>query len=167
MNMINSEYQLLSKQLDALYEGEDNAITNLSQFAAIVFNNLSKVNWAGFYLVNGQSTLKLGPFQGEVACININYGEGVCGQVAEDKKSLIVADVDQFVGHIACDSRSRSELVCPLIVEGLLIGVFDIDSPSLSRFKQEDLEGIQALLQILITSTNWLKSHQFLENYDK
>ncbi len=163
MSTLSSEYRLLEKQLSALFDGEKNPLTNLSQFAALIFNSLEAINWAGFYLVIDSAKLKLGPFQGQVACTNINFGEGVCGFAAHNRESLLVADVDKFDGHIACDSRSRSELVCPLIIDGTLIGVFDIDSPALNRFKQEDLDGIQALLQVLITSTSWLKTHQFLK----
>ena len=156
MDTLNSEYELLSKQLAALLEGEDNAITNLSQFAAVIFNNLSEVNWAGFYLVNEKSMLKLGPFQGQTACTNIEFGKGVCGTSAATREAQLVDDVDQFPGHIACDSRSRSEIVCPLIVMDELIGVFDVDSPVINRFNSQDLLGIRAMLKILVKTTNWV-----------
>jgi len=157
MELLDSKYQLLCKQLEALFEGEDNAITNLSQFAAIIFNNLAEVNWAGFYLVSDKDKLKLGPFQGEVACTNIDFGKGVCGIAAITRESQLVDDVDQFPGHIACDSRSRSELVCPILVEDRLIGVFDVDSPALKRFNQQDLIGIEAMLKVLVKATAWTK----------
>lgn len=161
MELLDSKYQLLCKQLEALLEGEYNAITNLSQFTAIVFNNLPEVNWAGFYLVNENKKLKLGPFQGEVACTNIDFGKGVCGTAAKTRESQLVDDVDQFPGHIACDSRSRSELVCPIIVEDRLIGVFDVDSPVVSRFSQPDLQGIEAMLKILVKATKWEEQGSF------
>lgn len=161
MTTLHPEYSLLAKQLAALLEGEDNPITNLSQFSALIFNSIERINWAGFYLVTDKAALKLGPFQGQVACTNIDFGSGVCGHVANSMNSLIVADVDQFDGHIACDSRSRSELVCPLMIHGSLIAVFDIDSPQAGRFNQSDLEGIEALLQLLASGTDWAKHHKF------
>lgn len=158
MGLLTEEYLLLSKQLSALLEGEDTFITNLSQFSALVFNNLSDLNWAGFYLTTSDTLLQLGPFQGQVACTKISVGKGVCGTVAKDRQSLFVTDVNQFAGHIACDSRSQSELVCPVMVEDKLIGVFDLDSPNLNRFNQQDQNGIEALLQVLINKTNWSKT---------
>jgi len=155
MELLDPKYQLLCKQLEALFEGEDNAITNLSQFNAIIFNNIPEVNWAGFYLVSDKDKLKLGPFQGEVACTNIDFGKGVCGTVAITRESQLVDDVDQFDGHIACDSRSRSEIVCPIIVEDRLIAVFDVDSPVISRFSQSDLRGIEAMVEVLVKATRW------------
>jgi len=153
MNNLTNEYSLLCKQLTALLEGESNFITNLSQFSALVFNSLSQVNWAGFYLVTDESHLQLGPFQGQVACTKIPMGKGVCGTAAETRQSQLVTDVDQFEGHIACDSRSKSEVVCPMIFDDKLVGVFDVDSPELGRFSEQDRDGIEALVGILVAGT--------------
>jgi len=153
MNNLTNEYSLLCKQLTALLEGESNFITNLSQFSALVFNSLSQVNWAGFYLVTDESYLQLGPFQGQVACTKIPMGKGVCGTAAETRQSQLVTDVDQFEGHIACDSRSKSEVVCPMIFDDKLVGVFDVDSPELGRFSEQDRDGIEALVGILVAGT--------------
>jgi L-methionine (R)-S-oxide reductase len=155
MTKLTDEYSLLGKQLAALLEGESNPITNLSQFSALIFNSLSQVNWAGFYLMTSDSLLQLGPFQGQVACTKIPIGKGVCGTAAKSRQSQLVADVNQFAGHIACDSRSRSEVVCPLVLNGQLIGVFDLDSPELNRFDQQDQYGIECLVQILIDKTDF------------
>lgn len=155
MSDIKTNYKLLAKQLESLLSGERNLLTNLSQFVALVFNNLGDINWAGFYIKQTDGYLKLGPFQGQVACSTIKIGSGVCGTSASDRKSLLVDDVDDFEGHIVCDSRSRSELVCPMIVNKELWGVFDLDSPILARFNQEDQQGIEALLDVLIHATDW------------
>jgi len=158
MIRLTDEYSLLCKQLTALLEGDSNPITNLSQFSALIFNNLEKVNWAGFYLSASDSLLQLGPFQGQVACTKIPFGRGVCGTAAKLKQTQLVADVDQFEGHIACDSRSRSEVVVPIIVGGQLIGVFDLDSPELNRFDENDQYGIENLIQILIELSDFNKA---------
>ena len=162
MSKLTSQYQLLTKQLSALLVGENSAITNLSQFTALIYNSLDNVNWSGFYLLVDESNLKLGPFQGQLACSNIQFGKGVCGTAAQTQGSLLVSDIDEFAGHIVCDSRTRSELVCPLIFNGHLIGVFDIDSPELDRFDSRDLRGIQQMLSILSAATDWSNCHQYL-----
>jgi L-methionine (R)-S-oxide reductase len=148
-------YELLNKQLAALLSGERNFITNLSQFSGLVNSQLEDINWVGFYLSQPNNDLILGPYQGQVACVHIPLGKGVCGTSAEQRKSLLVEDVDQFAGHIACDSRSRSELVCPIVVDNRLVGVLDIDSPSLSRFTQDDLIGMEKLVKTLIAATDF------------
>jgi L-methionine (R)-S-oxide reductase len=155
LDKLTEQYALLCKQLTVLLQGEQNYVTNLSQFSALVFNSLEKINWAGFYLRNSESHLQLGPFQGQVACTKIPIGKGVCGTVAESSKALLVADVDQFEGHIACDSRSRSEVVCPVVVDGVLLGVFDVDSPEINRFDQSDILGLRAMVAILVSATEW------------
>jgi len=155
MKELSPEYQLLSKQLQALLQGESNLVTNLSQFSALIFNSLSDVNWAGFYIQYENTRLQLGPFQGQVACTNIPIGKGVCGTSAEKRKSLIVNDVEQFEGHIACDSRSKSEIVCPVEVDGKLFGVFDLDSPITNRFGVEDRNGLEHLISLLVNGTSW------------
>ncbi|WP_185964319.1 GAF domain-containing protein [Aliikangiella marina] len=148
-------YQSLDKQLAALLTGNRNAITNLSQFSAFLNMHLEDINWAGFYLNQQDEELLLGPFQGKVACTNIPFGKGVCGTSASERATLVVEDVDQFDGHIACDAASRSEVVCPIVVEERLIGVLDIDSPSLKRFDNEDAKGLEKLVDTLITATDF------------
>lgn len=151
-------YQSLNNQLSALLEGQSNWITNLSQFSAFLNMNLEDINWVGFYLTDKPEQLKLGPFQGNVACVDIPFGKGVCGSAAKEQRTLVVKDVDQFSGHIACDARSRSEVVCPIIIEGKTVGVLDIDSPSLNRFDDSDGEGLNLLIDTLLTNTEWPRS---------
>ncbi|MGX5174079.1 GAF domain-containing protein [Aliikangiella sp. IMCC44653] len=148
-------YQLLNKQLAGLLTGERNFITNLSQFSGLINSQLDDINWVGFYLTQADQDLLLGPYQGQVACVRIPLGKGVCGTSALKRESILVEDVDQFTGHIACDSRSRSELVCPIVVNNKLIGVLDVDSPSLSRFDQADLRGMEMLVETLILATDF------------
>jgi L-methionine (R)-S-oxide reductase len=155
MSNLTPEYNLLIKQLDALLNGETNQLTNISQFNALIFNLLPDLNWAGFYIFDGEQTLQLGPFQGQVACTKIKLGQGVCGSSASQLKSILVDDVEQFAGHIACDSRSRSELVVPISISGQLWGVFDLDSPILNRFTEQDRAGVEALVEKLIKLTKW------------
>ena len=121
-------YPLLTAQLEALLSGERDFIANAAQFSAFVYHELEGLNWAGFYLVKDDE-LVLGPFQGKVACVRIAFGRGVCGAAAASRQTQRVEDVHAFPGHIACDSASNSELVVPLIKEGRLIGVLDLDSP--------------------------------------
>src|SRR5690554_1697735 len=129
------KYVALSKQLNALLTGETDRIANLSNAAALLNQFLDEVNWVGFYLMKGEE-LVLGPFQGLPACVRIPKGKGVCGTVAEKQVTLRVQDVHQFPGHIACDADSRSEIVLPLLNDGKLLGVLDIDSPILNRFSE-------------------------------
>jgi len=124
-------------------------ITDLANTSAYLMEQLPDINWVGFYLLEG-SQLVLGPFQGRVACTEIALSRGVCGHVATTKKSIIVDDVDQFPGHIVCDSRSRSELVVPMLKDGELLGVLDIDSASLRRFRIQELEICERVVQILL-----------------
>lgn len=142
-------YRLLIQQLQALLEGEYNTIANLSNASALLNQFLSDVNWVGFYLMeNGQ--LVLGPFQGLPACIRIPLGKGVCGTSAKEQKTILVEDVHQFPGHIACDAASQSEIVVPIIKEGQLIGVLDIDSPSKSRFDHIDQMMLEEFVRALV-----------------
>ncbi len=140
-------YSELSAQLDALLEGETDFIANSSQFSAFVYHTLEDVNWAGFYLYKNDELL-LGPFQGKVACVHIPIGKGVCGTAAATLETQLVEDVHQFAGHIACDAASNSEVVIPIVVDGQLIGVFDIDSPKIARFSQQDKKGLEGLVEI-------------------
>src|SRR5690242_2107629 len=126
-------YRELEKQLEALFAGESDRIANAANMAALIYHGLPDVNWAGFYFRRG-GELVLGPFQGKPACIRIPIGKGVCGTAAARSASVLVPDVHDFPGHIACDPASRSELVVPLIEEGLVLGVLDLDSPLPGRF---------------------------------
>lgn len=142
-------YDLLVAQLEALLAGERDFIANAAQFAAFLFHELEGLNWAGFYL-NKDQELVLGPFQGRVACVRIAFGRGVCGAAASSLETQRVDDVHAFPGHIACDSASRSELVVPLLKNGRLLGVLDLDSPRLARFSRADQSGIEQLVAIFL-----------------
>ncbi|PYZ93772.1 GAF domain-containing protein [Salipaludibacillus keqinensis] len=146
---LQEKYLLLSKQLEALLDGEEDQIANLSNASALLNQFLQDVNWVGFYLwKNGE--LVLGPFQGLPACVNIAHGKGVCGTAAKEQKTLIVDDVHLFPGHIACDSASNSEIVIPIMKDGSLFGVLDIDSPQKSRFNEQDQDGLERFVQTLV-----------------
>ena len=142
-------YTLLQAQLESLLADERDFIANASQFSAFLFHQLEDLNWAGFYL-NRNEELVLGPFQGQIACVRIPFGRGVCGAAAASRQTQRVEDVHAFAGHIACDSASNSELVVPLIKDGRLIGVLDLDSPSIGRFSEQDQLGIEALAAIFL-----------------
>lgn len=142
------KYQLLFKQLAALVEDETNTIANLSNASALLNQFLEDVNWVGFYLAEDDG-LVLGPFQGLPACIRIPFGKGVCGTSAAERRTLRIEDVHQFPGHIACDAASQSEIVVPLLKNGDLIGVLDIDSPIKNRFDEMDQKLIEEFTQIL------------------
>jgi GAF domain-containing protein len=140
-------------EINELLSAESNFITNASNFSAYIFNNYEQINWVGFYLVSG-SDLLLGPFQGKPACIRIATGKGVCGTSAQTKTPIIVEDVHQFEGHIACDSASNSELVIPIIKNEKLYGVLDIDSPIKSRFTNTELDLFTKMLDLLIDNSD-------------
>ncbi|GIU16896.1 free methionine-R-sulfoxide reductase YebR [Shewanella sp. c952] len=146
--MTASFYDTLNRQVIALLSGEDDQIAALANFSALLNDNLTDLNWVGFYLLKNEQ-LVLGPFQGKVACTRIPIGKGVCGTAVEKNQTQRIADVHQFVGHIACDSASVSELVVPLRHNGDVIGVLDIDSPSLSRFDEIDQQGVETLVKSL------------------
>ncbi len=136
----------------------DDWLSNLSNFSAAVYNRLPDLNWCGFYLVRaatGPEHLKLGPFQGRPACLDIPFTRGVCGKAALDKRSIIVDDVHAFPGHIVCDERSRSEIVIPILNGNRVIGVLDLDSPSLARFDSNDENGLSSLVSLLMEKTVW------------
>jgi L-methionine (R)-S-oxide reductase len=149
----NPDYAQLELQLAALLSGERNFVTNAAQFSAFIFHTLADLNWAGFYLAQGES-LVLGPFQGKVACVRIPFGRGVCGTAAAQRQTIVVADVHAFDGHIACDSASNSEIVFPLMMGDRLVGVFDIDSPVLNRFSEADRIGLEQLIACFVASTD-------------
>ena len=194
-----TDYGLLAKQIVSLAEVDAHWLPVLSNAAALLWDALDDINWAGFYLVDpatvsgaglgagGESSaepdavpgaepgaapgaepdaapsdhelcapeLRLGPFQGKVACVRIPFGRGVCGTAAETKTSQLVEDVHQFPGHIACDSASNSEVVVPIFKNGQVVGVLDIDSPSVARFTQEDLAGLEQVVKALESSVNF------------
>lgn len=133
----SEQYQQLLAQCQALLHGERHRIANAANISALLFNSLSEVNWLGFYFLE-QGELIVGPFQGLPACVRIGLGKGVCGTAAATQETQLVADVHAFEGHIACDSASQSEIVVPLIKNGVLIGVLDVDSPVLNRFDETD-----------------------------
>ncbi len=142
------DYSSLLAQAKALTEGESNLIANLSNLSALIYHGLGRVNWAGFYLREGQ-TLVLGPFQGNVACVRIPWGKGVCGTAAASGLVQRVEDVHQFDGHIACDAASNSEIVLPIRVDGEVVAVLDIDSPEFGRFSEEDQAGLEPFADLI------------------
>ena len=141
-------YRDLASALEGLVSGEPDPIANMANAAALIFETLPDVNWVGFYRNLG-GELVLGPFQGRAACIRIAFGNGVCGVAAQTRETQLVEDVNAFPGHIACDSASNSEIVVPLVRDGELIGVLDIDSPRTGRFDDEDRAGCERLGEIL------------------
>jgi L-methionine (R)-S-oxide reductase len=148
-------YAALADDLRALVHGERDPIANAANLSSLVYHTLPDINWVGLYLVKA-GELVLGPFQGKPACVRIALGKGVCGTAASRRESVVVPDVDAFPGHIACDSASRSELVVPLIKNGQLLGVLDLDSPSLSRFDDTDRQGCETLAAIYLDSIDSL-----------
>ncbi len=176
-----TDYGLLAKQIVSLAEVDAHWLPVLSNAAALLWAALDDINWAGFYLVDPVTVsgveldagsgvepsaapsdhepctpeLRLGPFQGKVACVRIPFGRGVCGTAAETKTSQLVEDVHQFPGHIACDSASNSEVVVPIVKDNQVVGVLDIDSPSVARFTQEDLTGLEQVVKALESCANF------------
>jgi L-methionine (R)-S-oxide reductase len=141
-------YRELVKSADALTSGESDGVANMSNIAALLWEFLPDVNWTGFYrVVDGE--LVLGPFQGKAACIRIPFGRGVCGAAAQTGETQLVEDVHAFPGHIACDANSASELVVPVMRDGQVIAVVDLDSPSRGRFDQDDALGIESLVAVI------------------
>jgi GAF domain-containing protein len=146
-------YRELAQMAAGLFSGERDAIANAANLSALLWMGLADLNWAGFYFLRGPG-LVLGPFQGRPACVRIEVGTGVCGTAAAQKKTVIVADVEHFPGHIACDAASRSELVVPLLKEGSLLGVLDMDSPVPARFDRDDAEGIESLAALWLSASD-------------
>jgi len=142
-------YEELARDLGALLSGERDLIANAANTAALIYDALPGLNWAGFYLYKS-GELVLGPFQGKPACVRIALGRGVCGTAAARRETVVVEDVHAFPGHIACDAASRSELVVPVIAGGQLIGVLDLDSPRLGRFDVDDARGIESLVEVFV-----------------
>lgn len=146
---LTEQYKQLSKQLDALLDGEKDVIANLSNASALLNSYLTNINWVGFYLMK-DNELVLGPFQGLPACVRIPVGRGVCGTTVSKQQTIVVDDVHAFPGHIACDAASKSEIVIPLIKNGTVIGVLDIDSPINARFSTEDQAGLEKFVAVLL-----------------
>lgn len=145
-------YSQLVQQARGLLHGEHDRIANAANLSALVWHALDGINWCGFYFFDGRE-LVVGPFQGKPACVRIALGKGVCGTAAATRTSQLVADVNAFAGHIACDGASRSELVVPLVdAHGALLGVWDVDSPELARFDEDDRRGMQALCAVFVDS---------------
>lgn len=147
-------YEQLTLMLRGLIDGERDVIANLANTSALLADALKQINWAGFYLMKN-GVLVLGPFQGKPACIRIPVGRGVCGTAAATKEIQLVYDVHCFPGHIACDAASNSEIVIPLIRNGEVLGVLDIDSPIVGRFDEQDREGLCALCDLLLAGCDW------------
>jgi len=148
----DADYASLAEELNSLLVGEQDFIANAANTSALLFDALPDINWAGFYFLrNGE--LVVGPFQGKPACVRIPLGKGVCGTAAASRKTIVVRDVHEFPGHIACDAASQSEIVVPLLRGDELLGVLDIDSPSVGRFDDADRRGIERLATIFVTSS--------------
>jgi L-methionine (R)-S-oxide reductase len=147
----SGDYDRLAQELESLLAGERDFIANAANTAALLFNALPDVNWVGFYLLKG-GELVVGPFQGKPACVRIALGKGVCGTAAAERRTVLVPDVNAFPGHIACDEASRSEIVIPLMSAGDLLGVLDLDSPSLARFDEADRRGLERLAAIFLSA---------------
>ena len=147
-------YRTLAEQTRAVLADERDMVANLANAAALLFELLPRLNWAGFYLMK-DGELVLGPFQGRVACVRITVGRGVCGAAAARRRSVVVPDVHAFPGHIACDSASRSEIVVPLLKEGRLLGVMDLDSPDLGRFDEADRAGLESFARAVVDGTDF------------
>ncbi|WP_044937593.1 GAF domain-containing protein [Pseudobutyrivibrio sp. LB2011] len=143
-----TDYNLLADQIKSLAEDEPNFIPVLSNASALIYDAMEDLNWAGFYLMN-KGSLLLGPFQGKVACIRIALGKGVCGTAAGNDETLVVPNVHEFPGHIACDCASNSEIVVPIHKDGKVVGVLDIDSPNLNRFSEDDKLGLEKFVKAL------------------
>ena len=146
-------YRLVNKQIEGLLANEQDFIANAANFCSLIYHTLPDLNWIGFY-IHKNGKLFLGPFQGKPACVRIEIGKGVCGKAAEIQKTVVVENVHEFPGHIACDPQSNSEIVIPIVHENDLIGVLDLDSPVFGRFDAKDQTGLEALVQSFITLTD-------------
>ncbi|MFW6301014.1 MAG: GAF domain-containing protein [Bacillota bacterium] len=154
--MIREEYYSdFLKQLKSLLKDERNWLANLANTASLIYNLVPKLNWVGFYLMDSEDVMILGPFQGQPACVRIKVGNGVCGTAVAEGKPQLVENVHEFNGHIACDPASLSELVIPLEIDGTIIGVLDVDSPAEARFNREDKDYLEKAVKILIESTDF------------
>ena len=147
-------YDSLRRSVEAVTEAESDSLANLANAAALLFEALPDINWAGFYIRRGDE-LVLGPFQGRIACVRIAWGKGVCGTAAQRGETLVVPDVNAFPGHIACDAASRSEIVVPLRESGRVVGVLDVDAPKESRFDEEDRAGLETFARVIEQKVDW------------
>lgn len=147
-------YKEICQQLQGLTQNCPSLVSALSNAAALLYHSLPQINWAGFYLTKGEQLI-LGPFGGKPACLQIPFGRGVCGHAAQSCSTVVVEDVHTFAGHIACDAASQSEIVVPLVVNGSVVGVLDIDSPVKNRFSPEDKEGLEQCAAILSALPLW------------
>jgi len=148
------DYILLKKQVDSLFEGEADMIANMANMSALLFSEMNEINWVGFY-IRKENELVLGPFQGKVACVRIPMGKGVCGTSASRGETVVVDNVHDFPGHIACDAASNSEIVIPIIVNNQVVAVMDMDSPVYNRFTEEDKTGLENLMTSFVHHTNF------------
>jgi GAF domain-containing protein len=148
-------YARLAEELAALLAGEDDFVANAANTAALIFHALPDVRWAGFYLLRGEE-LVLGPFQGKPACVRLPPGQGVCQASVQRRETVVVPDVREFPGHIACDAAARSEIVVPLLAGGEVLGVLDLDSAAVGRFDEADRTGLEALARVFIENTSGL-----------
>ncbi|HLW25939.1 MAG TPA: GAF domain-containing protein [Steroidobacteraceae bacterium] len=148
------QYQEIRTALRALLEGERDGLAHCANTAALLYERLADLNWVGFYFARSNTDLVLGPFQGKVACVRIPWGRGVCGTAAERRTTLVVPDVHEFPGHIACDAASRSEIVVPLLSAGRVLGVLDLDSPRAARFDEVDAHGLNAIAELLVAHSD-------------
>ncbi|HET8769358.1 MAG TPA: GAF domain-containing protein [Gemmatimonadaceae bacterium] len=147
-------YQLVLEQVSALLEGERDGLANASNTAALLYEALPDLNWVGFYFLRG-GELVVGPFQGKVACVRIAMGKGVCGTAAVERRTVIVPDVNEYPGHIVCDAASQSEVVIPLVHQGRVLGVFDIDGSVRGRFDDVDAAGLESVAALLLEGSDW------------
>lgn len=147
-------YQGIYEFAQGITEGERNLIANLANIASLLFNTMHSVNWAGFYLME-RGELVLGPFHGKPACIRIPVGKGVCGTAVKTRQTQLVENVHEFPGHIACDGDTNSEIVIPIVINGEVYGVLDIDSPELKRFNVPDQKGLEKIVELLIQRCDW------------
>jgi GAF domain-containing protein len=153
-NLTKTElYDELKRQTESLLHGEADAIANAANLSSLLYHALSQVNWVGFYF-HRKGELIVGPFQGKPACVHIEIGKGVCGTAAAKRETIVVDNVHEFPGHIACDSASNSEIVVPLVVNDRLVGVLDIDSPEFNRFDAIDRRGLESIVEIFLKHTN-------------
>jgi L-methionine (R)-S-oxide reductase len=147
-------YKELVEQVIAIQDQSLAIVSNLSNLSSLLFyafnDNSSRINWAGFYIFDGEQELMLGPFQGRIACTRIKMGKGVCGLAAQQKKTIRVDNVHEFKGHIACDSETESEIVVPIVVDGVLFGVLDVDSLSLAQFDSKDEKGLESVVAAIV-----------------
>lgn len=142
------DYQFLAKSIEAVCKDVPHLISNLANVSAIIWENIDRLNWAGFYIIE-DGLLVLGPFQGKAACVEIEIGKGVCGSAVSCDQTFVVDNVHDFDGHIACDSCSNSEIVIPIHKDGKVWGVLDIDSPLIARFSQADKEGLEGIVKVI------------------